>query len=384
MYLTGSDSSIVVCISPLTSLIMDQKSKFLAKNIRTEYVGETQTDTAAITSVIKGEVQLVLISPESILMNPNYRNMLLTKVYKANLVALVVDEAHCVKTWYGYYQLILEFFKDLYTDFHLHRGESFRLAFAEIGTLRSIIPPTVNVIAFTATANKTTLDVVIEKLSMKAPVVIGTSPDRPNIYLSVQPYLGLNELSDVLSHELLEFKNLTPKTVIFCLSFTSCYQLYDCIQKKLKENFTFPASYPDIHRFRLVEMYHGGCMSYVRENVLASLTTPSSTTRIVIGTSSFGMGIDCPNIRKILHWGTPENIEQYVQEIGRAGRDGDQSVAILMHHRHYTISENMLVYVNNLTKCRRTLAFKDFLFYTESNTLQNKCSCCDICKRNPV
>lgn len=190
----------------------------------------------------------------------------------------------------------------IHYSFLYHRGQKFRVAFAEIGNLRSIVPSTVNFLALTATASKKTFDTVIDKLAMNDPLVVGTSPDRPNILLSVVPYLGLNDFGDALSRELSESKNMTPKTVVFCQSFTSCYQLYEYIRRKLKSKFTFPEGYPDLHRFRLVEMYHSGCMPYVRESVIASFTTPLSNTRIVIGTSSFGLGIDCPNIRKIVHY----------------------------------------------------------------------------------
>ena len=89
----------MVCVSPLTSLMMDQRTKFSPKGIETEFVGEDQHDDDVVKRVIRGKVQLVFISPESLITNAQYRNMLLSKVYKENLVALVVDEAHCVKTW---------------------------------------------------------------------------------------------------------------------------------------------------------------------------------------------------------------------------------------------------------------------------------------------
>ena len=78
---------------------MDQKNKFVPRGIKAEYVYEAQEDARAISTVLRGEAQLLIISPESILMNIKYRNMLLSKSYKENLVALVIDEAHCVKTW---------------------------------------------------------------------------------------------------------------------------------------------------------------------------------------------------------------------------------------------------------------------------------------------
>ena len=91
--------SIVICITPLIAIMMEQKDKFTAMGISAEYVGESQTDHAARTRVVCGEVDLVFISPESIICNPKYRNMLLTPVYRKKLIAVAVDEAHCVKTW---------------------------------------------------------------------------------------------------------------------------------------------------------------------------------------------------------------------------------------------------------------------------------------------
>ena len=81
--------------------MIDQKKKFILKGISTEFVGEGQTDKDAVRSVVQGNVQLVYISPENLIYNPLYRNMLLSSAYKDKLVALVVDEAHCVKTWYS-------------------------------------------------------------------------------------------------------------------------------------------------------------------------------------------------------------------------------------------------------------------------------------------
>lgn len=79
--------------------MMDQKAKFVMKGMAAEFVGEDQTDSTCITRVLRGDVQLLYISPESLICNPMYRNMLLSPIYKDKLVALVIDEAHCVKTW---------------------------------------------------------------------------------------------------------------------------------------------------------------------------------------------------------------------------------------------------------------------------------------------
>ena len=80
--------------------MVDQRDKFDKKGILAEFVGQAQDDAAAVSAVVNGDVQLVYTSPESLLCNPKFRNMLLSEKYKKNLRALVVDEAHCIKLWY--------------------------------------------------------------------------------------------------------------------------------------------------------------------------------------------------------------------------------------------------------------------------------------------
>ena len=95
----GREGSIVICVSPLTSLMFDQRAKFVPRGLLAEFVGETQCDPLALDSVREGRVQLLFISPESILSNPQWRDMLRTATYRDNLTGFVVDEAHCVKKW---------------------------------------------------------------------------------------------------------------------------------------------------------------------------------------------------------------------------------------------------------------------------------------------
>ena len=92
-------ASIALCVSPLTALMMEQRSKFTVKGISAEFVGQLQQDILALTAVKSGKVQLLYFSPECILSNPQWREMLLLSVYQQNLVALVVDEAHCIAMW---------------------------------------------------------------------------------------------------------------------------------------------------------------------------------------------------------------------------------------------------------------------------------------------
>lgn len=161
--LKSCHGSIVVCVSPLISIMMDQRQKFVLKGISAEFIGEAQDDPNAIKKVLSGCIQLVFISPESIISNSAFRNMLLSTPYKERMVALAIDEAHCVKTW----------------------GDEFRVAFAHIGELRSLLPSEVRVMALTATATKSTLRHVQARLSMQMLIVVGLSPLRDNILFSL-------------------------------------------------------------------------------------------------------------------------------------------------------------------------------------------------------
>ena len=97
--LRGSPGSIVLCVSPLTLLMLDQRSKFSPRGLSVEFVGEAQESSEAMNEVKKGKVQLVYTSPESLISIHHCRSMLSSDVYRQNLVAFVVDKAHCVKKW---------------------------------------------------------------------------------------------------------------------------------------------------------------------------------------------------------------------------------------------------------------------------------------------
>ena len=175
--MTGTSGSIVVCISPLTSLMMDQRAKYHARGLNAEFVGEAQTDPATKDKVLKGEVQLVFITPEGIICNSVYQKMLLSVAYTDKLVAVVVDEAHCVRTW----------------------GDEFRTAFAQIGDLHSLIPTPVNIImALTATITSETFDVVTRRLSMDKAILIALPPYRDNIAYQVHSKVDVDCFTTLL------------------------------------------------------------------------------------------------------------------------------------------------------------------------------------------
>ena len=245
--------------------------------------------------------------------------------------------------------------------------------------MRSLLPSDVGVLALTATATISTLEAVKARLSMKSPVLIGLSPYRDNIYYSVQPYLELEELSVFLAEYLRAHQRNTTKTVVFCRRLEDTALLYTSLKKLLGKYFTYPAGYPNLQQFRLVDMYTRACRVEFKETILKSFTSCDGILRVVIATTAFSMGIDCPDIERIIHWGTPGTLEEYVQETGRAGRDGRQAKAILLYGkpRRY-VEEQMNQYAKTETECRRRLLYKNFLFYRNEYNC-TECKCCDVC-----
>ena len=364
--------SIVICVSPLLSLMMDQKEKFIPLGISTEFVGE-DAHTDAINKVLSGTVQLVYISPESLICNPMYRSMLLSNKYKEKLVGLVVDEAHCVKTWLVFHECCYN------CMIILHRGDDFRIAYAHLGDLRSLIPSTVNVMCLTATATIDTYQAVCQRLSLINPVLIGCPANRDNIYYEVKSLPDVGEfcatIANDISHQGVEY----PKTIIFFRQYTDCALMYHVLQDKLGKHITFPPGYPVLQEFRVIDMYTRASTAQMKEKVLKSFCDTKGKLRIVLATTAFGMGVDCSDVRVIFHWGPPTSLEQYSQESGRAGRDNLPSKAILLFGKpgHY-IDKEMKAYAENKTSCRRQMMFKNFLFYEPFSSTQND-HCCDIC-----
>ncbi len=131
------------------------------------------------------------------------------------------------------------------------------------------------------------------------------------------------------------------------------------------EDFTEPPVYPNLVNFRLVDMFTKVLTTSKKEEVLKLFSEPDGKLRLVIATTAFGLGIDCPDIRRVLHWGSPTTPEEYVQEAGRSGRDGNPSVAILYRGiGERNCSSKIKKYIAN-TSAIVNYSFKIFLLYSE-------------------
>ena len=267
----------------------------------------------------------------------------------------------------------------------IFRGEDFRKEFSYIGEVRSILPNSVKLMALTATATKTLRDAVINTLGMVNPIIVSESPDKPNLVLSVHQYESMEESFKPLVDKLHKERTSMGRTLVYCRTQDACAQLYLWFSCCLGGEKTDPPNAPDIPKYRLFDMFTACTHPDVKADILHNITSEQSPLRLVIATIAFGMGINTSNIRTVIHLGPPEDIEQYVQAIGRGGRDGNLAHAVLLVgtglRRH--VGKDMKAYCENSDACRRSVLFQDFDEY-HHDPVQLGCKCCDICRLNCV
>ena len=214
------------------------------------------------------------------------------------------------------------------------------MEFARLGEVRSLIPPHVNVLALTATATKATRKAMVKKRSMKSPEIISITPDKPNILYIVR------DKPDTINEAMLPIikklqGNLVPTDhkLIFCRTYDECSRMYRFFKSQLGDKFTHPIGAPDLARFWVVDMFCKCTELSMKESIVASFCDPASPLRIVVATIAFGMGLDSPCIRQVIHWGPSSQLENYVQETGRSGRDCELSLAVLYFKRQINVTQ---------------------------------------------
>ena len=200
------------------------------------------------------------------------------------------------------------------------RGETFRAAFSQVGDVRSLILKTVCVMAPMATATMNTRKAVCRKLGMANPMIVCQIPDRPNIRYSLLRIPGtIEEAFEPIVEQLRHSRTRMSRIMIYCRTYETCSMIYLFFKSRLGFEAIEPIEAVDLARFRLVDMFTACTTASVKKTILELFCTPDSNLRIVVATIAFGMGLDCPNIQKVIHWGASGDIEQYLQETGRAG-----------------------------------------------------------------
>ena len=156
-------------------------------------------------------------------------------------------------------------------------------------------------------------------------------------------------------------RNLMDRVLLFCQKYDDVTHVYHFM---LGKEAYHPIGAPNLVKYRLIDMFTACTHPSVKEGIVSAFTKTDSPLRIVIATIAFGMGLDCPNVRKVIHWGPPSDIESYLQETGRAGRDGAQSTALLYYNtsdlRAQHIEGTMKAYCRNTDCCRRELILREF------------------------
>ncbi|MCK8142731.1 DNA helicase RecQ [Flavobacterium sp. I-SCBP12n] len=337
---------ITIVISPLIALMKDQVDSLKANGIEACFINSSQTEEERqffIEKLQSNLIKLVYIAPESLSFLDNIFNSL-------TISLIAIDEAHCISAW----------------------GHDFRPAYTNLGYLKNRFPST-PILALTATADKATRKDISDQLNLINPTVFVASFDRKNLSLEVRPALDRVK-------KIIDFIKEKPNEsgIIYCLSRKTTEELAEKLQK-VGVN---------------AKAYHAGLDNKIRSKTQDEFI--NDDCQVVCATIAFGMGIDKSNVRWVIHYNLPKNIEGYYQEIGRAGRDGLPSETVLFESYGDLIQlqkfasqglnaevqlaklERMKQYADALS-CRRKILLSYF-----GELVTENCGNCDICKNPPL
>jgi len=276
---------ITVVISPLIALMKDQVENLRKLGIKSEAIfsGMHIRDIDRILdNCAYGDIQLLYLSPERLL---NY--MVIERIKKMNINLLAVDEAHCISQW----------------------GYDFRPPYLQIADIREFLPKGTPILALTATATADVAKDIQEKLNFKTPNVFQGSFIRDNLSYSV---LYVDRKEEKLTEILI---NIKGTAIVYARNRRMTKEIAAHLQK---------------HNIN-ADFYHAGLEMDVRTKKQDAWK--SGKTRVMVSTNAFGMGIDKPDVRVVVHMDLPESLEAYYQEAGRAGRDGQKSYAVLLYNQ---------------------------------------------------
>jgi ATP-dependent DNA helicase RecQ len=323
---------LTLVVSPLISLMQDQVGALRRRGIAAAYLN-SQLDADARRSVeravLGGRVALLYCAPERL---ASLVRLLAGAAVPVSLLA--VDEAHCIVEW----------------------GNDFRPVYRRLGAFRAALgrPPT---IALTGSATPAARADILHVLRIPDAEVVVTSFDRPNLAFTVERVRGDRE-------RFRRVRALTRDVGGAVVIYTPTRRLTELVTRALLRAGVRAAP------------YHAGLTAAIRGRVLRAFLGDRVAT--IVATSAFGMGIDKPDVRRVLHWGPPRTLEAYYQEAGRAGRDGAPAECRVLWRRTdltwVEIAPAMRAYVEG-RRCRRRMLLEYF------GERLDRCGGCDVCGR---
>ena len=361
---SGKTRGVTVVVSPLLSLMEDQVSHLTKNNIQAFVINgdTTKEEKDFIFGALRGSdpgkmIQLIYVTPEMLTKNQRMIDTFKRLNDNGEFARLVIDEAHCVSQW----------------------GHDFRPDYKAIGEIRAQFRG-VPVIALTATATENVKVDVIHNLGITGCEVFTQSFNRPNLYYEVRPKPKAAEHIDEIGN-LITSKYRNKCGIIYCLSRKKCEQVAEELRKKCKIK---------------AHHYHAALKSEEKSEIQRKWQT--GQYHVIVATIAFGMGIDKPDVRFVIHHSLPKSLEGYYQETGRAGRDGlrsscymyygYQDTAVLKRmimdgegnfdqkERQLAMLRNMVQYCENKADCRRV----QVLGYFSERFAKDECGGeCDNC-----
>ena len=341
-----AQQGVAIVISPLIALMKDQVDALKGNGVSAAFYNSSQdqqTQQNILESLMAGTLKLLYVAPESIWGITNY-------LEKSIISLIAVDEAHCISSW----------------------GHDFRPAYTQLKRLQLEFPGT-PIIALTATADKATQEDIVNQLGVPKATKFISSFDRPNLYLDVRP--GQQRLQQIF--KFIGSRGL-QSGIIYCLSRKNT----ETLAAKLKAK-----GYD-------AKAYHAGLTPELRSSIQEDFI--NDRTPIIVATVAFGMGIDKSNVRWVIHYNMPKNIEGYYQEIGRGGRDGLKAHALLFYSyadvmQLRKFAEGTQTQEIQIAKLERMQQFAEALSCRRKALLNyfgefitEDCGNCDICKNPPT
>lgn len=337
-----------IIISPLISLMDDQRLILEELGISSCCYNSKASDKFQMKKdIMQFKYQFVYITPESIV---HMKDFLVALEEKQGISLIAIDEAHCISSY----------------------GFDFRKSYREITFFKEILP-NVPILAVTATATDVVARDIISVLGLETEDPIKMSFDRSNLYLEV------NSKSKSISDDIVPIikKHENEAIIIYCLTQKETVKIAETLK---------------VHKIKC-GIYHAGLENEKKEKTHHDFI--KGKINVVAATIAFGMGINKSDVRVVIHYGSPKNIEGYYQEIGRAGRDGNKSYCYAFYNlRDFKIQEGFIAMCNNSSyqktqikllekiknymttkKCRRRI----LLEYFDEEYEQEKCNFCDNC-----